>query len=357
MLTIHLVYAHGPRISCPDAIGRHLGNRLQARYNVLYYNWQDTRLIRPGPDDVLIGHPHPVPWTCFRRSVRLPGWKRVLLMSPYHHGDDVQVAFLESVIARCDLYLAITGNYWFSTIDESLYSHWRPKMVHLDLAVDRAEFPPIKMDFNAPGQRRFVYIGNCFPGKNVGYLTHIARLMPEVEIAWIGQGRPGIPGLRPLGYQDFATDEARNILARYDFMLTVGKADANPATILEAMAWGLIPICTPQSGYVGYPGIVNVPLDHPEEVVRILRQLQQQPDEQLKAWQAKNWQLLDTHFNWDRFARQVMDAIESDASPALGHEPRARAWWIRWAALRSPHFYLRPRNLKRFLQAVYRENG
>ena len=357
MTTIHLVYAHGPRISCPDAIGRHLGEHLETRYNVLYYNWQDTRLIRPGPADVLIGHPHPVPWTCFRRSARLNGWKRVLLMSPYHHGDDVQVAFLESVIRHCDLYLAITGNHWFSSIDKSLYSHWLPKMIHLDLAVDRAEFPPIKQDFNAPGQRRFVYIGNCFAGKNVGYLTQIAHLMPDAEVAWIGRGKPGIPGLRARGYQDFNTDEARNILAGYDFMLTVGKADANPATILETMAWGLIPVCTPESGYVGHSGIVNVPLDHAQEVVRILRQLQQQPDKQVKAWQAENWQLLDTHFNWDRFSRQVIDAIESNTSPALGHMSRARAWRIRWAALRSPHFYLRPRNLKRFLQAIYWENG
>ena len=30
-----------------------------------------------------------------------------------------------------------------------------------------------------------------------------------------------------------------------------------------------------------------------------------------------NWQALNAHFNWDQFAQQVIDAIESDICPTL----------------------------------------
>jgi glycosyltransferase involved in cell wall biosynthesis len=301
-------------------------------------------------DDVLIGHPHPAPWTIFQRSMKRRGWRRVLMLSPYHHGDNIQVAFLDPIIRHCDLYLAITGNHWFSSVASSIFAHWQPKMIHLDLAVDRSDFPAIKTTFNPPGQRRFLYIGHSGWTKNTDYLSEIARLMPNTEFAWMGSGPP-IPGLKALGRQDFRTDPAKSLITAHEFLITVGRADANPATILEAMAWGLIPICTPQSGYSGYPGIVNVPLDNAEQAVAILYELQATPESRLHEMQAANWELLDQHFNWDRFAGQVIGAIESDASPALAPESWQRRLRLWQAFVSSPYFYLRPRNLRPWLRA------
>jgi glycosyltransferase involved in cell wall biosynthesis len=352
LIRIHLIYPHGPAISCPDAIGRHLADCLRKRYEVHLFNWDELRAITPAADgnDVLIGHPHPAPWTIFQRSVKRRGWRRVLMLSPFHHGDIEQVAFLYPIIQHCDLYLAITGNYWFSSITNSTFSHWQPKMIHLDLAVDRNDFPVIKTQFNPPGQRRFLYIGHSGWTKNTDYLGEITRLMPETQFAWMGSG-PQIPGLKALGRQDFRTDTVKSLVAAHDFLITVGRADANPATILEAMAWGLIPICTPQSGYSGYPGIVNIPLDDAEQAVSILRELQALPESHLHEIQAANWKRLDQHFNWDRFSGQVIDAIESDASPALDPESRERHLLLRRAFVTSPYFYLRPRNLRPWIRA------
>jgi len=351
MKTIHLVYPHGSRISCPDAIGRNLAVRLRERYEVILYDWNDWHAIEPGPNDVLIGHPHPMPWTCFRRSLKRPGWRRIIMMAPFNH-DDVQVAFADSFIRYSDLYLAITGNYWFSTIASSGFSHWLPKMIHLDLAVDRRDYPPIKLRFNPSGQRRFVYIGNCHKGKNVEYLSEIAKLMKDTDIAWVGNGRSGIKGLKPAGVLDFSTAHDKDFIAQYDFLITVGKADANPATILEAMAWGLIPVCTQQSGYTGYPGIINVPLDDPLRAAAILQDLQLQNNDSLTRLQAGNWALLDSHFSWDRFAARVIDAIESEDDPELGSETWQRKWMLRWAAMHSPYSPLRVKNLARFAKTA-----
>jgi glycosyltransferase involved in cell wall biosynthesis len=276
------------------------------------------------------------------------------MISPYSHGDDTQVAFVDPLIQRSDLYLAITGNYWFSSIASSGFAHWLPRMVHLDLAVDRRDFPPIKTRFNPPGKRRFVYIGNCFAGKNVGYLTEIARLSKDTEIAWIGNGRHAIRGLRPLGFLDFSTAPGKEVVAGFDFLITVGKRDANPATILEAMAWGLIPVCTPQSGYSGYTGIVNVPADDAPAAAAVLCELQQLDTDRLLELQRQNWSLLESHFTWDRFARQVIEAIECESTPPLGTEDWTRKWTLRWAALHSAYSPLRPLNLARFVKLSLR---
>jgi glycosyltransferase involved in cell wall biosynthesis len=250
----------------------------------------------------------------------------------------------------CDLYLAITGNYWFKRIGQSGFAHWQPKMRHLDLAVDRGDFPPIKQRFNPPGQRKFVYIGKDAWYKNVAYLSEVARLA-RMDIAWIGSGSD-YPGLRKLGRLDFATSEARQVVSEYDFLVTVGKADGNPTTILEAMSWGLIPVCTPQSGYEGYESIVNIPLGDAAGSVRILRNLQEVPESTLHRYQLANWRLLEDHFNWDRIGRDVIDAIEDTSSPLLGKESFKRRLEIRWAEIRSPYWgdYLDPNELSRRLR-------
>jgi len=349
--TVHLIYPHGQRISCPDAIGSNLGQRLAEHYTVRYYDWDDPRAIHPAPGDILLGHPHPNPWTIFRRSLALPGWQRILAIGPFSHADPRYCAFLDSFVARCHLYLAITGRYWFETVSQSIFAHWYPKMVHLDLAVDRRDFPPIKIRFNPPGQRRFVYVGHSGWTKNTGYLSEIARLMPETQVNWVGGGGRRIAGVTALGSQDFTTEQSRQLLASHDFLIIVSKADANPVTILEAMACGLIPVCTPQCGYTGYPGIINIPLGDAPKAVETLRRLQAMPEAELQSLQASNWQILDEYFTWDRFALQVKDAIESEEMPALLPVSLHQRLRIVRAELVSPLFFLRPVNALRY---VYR---
>lgn len=351
--TIHWVYPHGDAISCPHAIGRKVAERLRRRFAVAQYDWDDTRAIAPAPGDVLLGHPHPCPWTVFRRSARRPGWSRVLVMSPYHHGDCVQVAWLDPIVRRSDAYLALTGNFWFASLDRSPFSHWRPRMTHVDLAVDRGDFPALKRRFNPPGRRRFLYIGHSGWQKNPRYLREIARAMPEASFAWIGAGPAALPGFRALGAMDFRAPEARRAVADHDFLLTVGRADANPATVLEAMAWGLIPVCTRESGYAGHPGIPNVPLADAASAARVLRDLQDAPEERLLEMQALNWEALERRFTWDRVAAQVVAAIASEDRPPCAEPSPLRALRIRWASLVSPYAAWRPSNAWPFLKRAW----
>lgn len=344
-MTIHLIYPHRGSIACPDAIGRKLAEGLQERFEVRLYEWQDRRRLSPSPGDVLMGHPSPIPGTIFRRSMQQPGWRRIIALAPYAHGSVSQMAWAQEVIPGCDLFLAITGKYWFSRIASSSFSHWLPKMIRVDLAVDRREFPPLKHRFAAPGERRFLYIGSDHWTKNLSYLSAIAKGLPKSEVGWIGEGGP-VPGLKALGKQDFRTDRARALVAGFDFLITVGKTDAAPATILEAMGWGLIPVCTPQSGYEKREGIVNIPLNDLRGAMDVLTWLQGVDEAQLGDWQRQNWNALEEEFTWKRFTDQAIWAIETTHSPPVASTSVGRRLGLRAAAVRSSYAWWRPRQIR-----------
>lgn len=331
-----MVYPHGERISAPDSIGREVGRRLESSYDVQYYDWDSRRRIEPKAGDVLVGHPHPTPGTCFSASARSPLWGRKIMLCPFNH-DPSQVGFLDRVIPHVDAYLAITGSYWFDSIERSAFAHWRPKMVHVDMAIDPVRYPPIKSAFNPMGARSFVYIGHSGWQKNTRYLGELAKAMPDALFDWIGSGDDSIPGLNRLGPMDFLTAEAREIVAGHDFLITVGLFDANPTTVLEAMGWGLIPVCTPQSGYYRNPGVVNVPANDAAGAVSVLEELNHADETVLVQMQRENRDQIASHFNWDRFTAQVTAEIESTETRPMGRETMRRRMALRWSEVTSPY--------------------
>lgn len=334
--TVHLVYPHRDRISAPDSIGRNLAARLGNGYDVVLHDWDARYQIKPNPGDILIGHPHPDSRTVFQASASSTGWSRRLALSPYNE-DPFQVAFLDAVIDHCDLYLAITGPYWFRRINRSLFSHWAPKMRRLDMAVDRSDFPPVKARFAPAGERRILYIGHTARMKNVGYLGEIARSMPTVSFGRIGPPGKPIDGVTDLGWRDFSTSDARSFVSTFDFLISTSRYDANPTTILEAMAWGLIPVCTPQSGYESIPGIPNIPLDDPQRAAQILVELQHLPQDDLLEMQRLNWRRLDREHTWESFAANVLQSIESGEAPVLLRTAASQRAALRLAAFISPY--------------------
>ena len=260
------------------------------------------------------------------------------------------------MIPYVDAYLAITGSYWFDSIDRSLFSHWLPRMTQLDMAINPADYPPVKTGFNPAGGRSFVYVGHSGWQKNTAYLTELAGLMPKARFDWIGSGHESIPGLCSLGPMDFSMRSARQIVSHHDFLITVGLFDANPTTVLEAMGWGLIPICTEQSGYYRNQGIVNIPADDAAGAAAILEGLNHADEAVLEGLQQFNRDQIASHFSWDRFAGQVIDEMESDEHKALGRETIERRIALRWGELRSPYSPIRPQAIRRRLSQFRRSS-
>lgn len=345
---LHLVYPHGPGINCPETIGRHLAQSLAKHYDVVLHRWDSFETLKPDKKSLLLGHPHPVPGTVFRKAAAKGGWRRVLMLCPFN-ADPAQVAWLDSVVEHCDSWLAFTGPYWERALPASPMARWLPRFRRLDLAVDQREFPFLKKRFAAPGRRAFIYLGHSGWPKNTAYLAQLAAAMPSTRFSWAGSPRGGaIPGVRHLGLLDFRERRAQTLVAEHDFMITVGSFDANPATILEAMAWGLVPVCTPQSGYETRDelGVINVPLNNVSAAVTVLKRLQFMPLSRLKALSIHNRFRLDSHYHWARVTAEVVKALEEKKRPAL--DTRGRLG-LRLRALVSPFSFLHPRWILRTL--------
>jgi hypothetical protein len=164
-------------------------------------------------------------------------------------------------------------------------------------------------------------------------------------------GNQPLKNIKGLGKFDFSNKEAKELIQEYDFLITVGSADANPTTILEAMAWGLIPVCPVQSGYEGFSGIRNISIDSMEDAVTTIKHLQSVSEVNLKKWQQENLASLDKHFNWKRFCAQVIYEIESEEKPDLTETSFTNRLFLLFAEFRSPSFWGRPINFYHFLKA------
>ena len=66
-------------------------------------------------------------------------------------------------------------------LKDSPFHHWKPKIIHLDLAVDRNDFPFIKENFSPINNRRLIYIGHSEWYKNIRFLDKISELTPNTN--------------------------------------------------------------------------------------------------------------------------------------------------------------------------------
>lgn len=327
--TVHLVYPHGDVSSCPDAIGRHLAEHLGEELQVVLHDWDSAEVIPATPSAALVGHAHPRRRTCFRLSAANVGWGRVILLEPFTTNPR-QVGFLRRVVPRCDQFLAITGPWWANQVPKSRTRGWIPRLSYVDLAVDRSDFPVLRTESHAPAERRLVYLGGDSPYKNLGYLDEIAGSLGAGSVSWVGPGRWQPKHVVRRGHLDLRTPEARATMGEFDFLITVGHSDANPATILEAMAWGLVPIATPTSGYGGQDGVIELPLGDVSAAVDRIRGWLQVPGDVIGRLRSDNWHRLDSYFTWERFSDQVRQAIlDERPRPPIEVLPRdavALAW-------------------------------
>lgn len=288
---IHFVYPYDPaRIAAPWSIGNHVSAGLRARgYEVQQYDWEDRRTIVPQIGDVLLGHPHPTDGFVFRNGL-VGSWRRVVALAPFN-GSEANRVFTASWIERVDHFLAICGPHWAQQLP--------PHSSAVDMAVDRAAFPRVT-SFAEPGRRSIGYIGCTVTDKGTEYLAALSELV-NAPIYHFGSGEVGGRVLE-CGYHDFC----RSVPVA-DFVITTGRNDANPTSILEGCSWGMLAFCTPESGW-GEDVAIHVPLDDVDAAAALVN----------------NWLALDSfvlegrrsevdaalpRYSWDRFVDKVVEAI------------------------------------------------
>lgn len=362
-MTVHLVYVNEPSIDTTNAIAREVSKRLANHFRIVVCHPNDPVVIQPRQGDVLIGHPNRYGDCAFRRAFEQPGWAKRIVFAPFSHGLLADAAAIDDLVCEADLYLAITGSYWFDSVESTLVSHWRYKMMRCDLGVNREHYPRIKRHFNPAGQRRFLYIGNADPMKGGDYLMQLANANPDIDFGWIRASdsrdclgsvvEPQTRGLsrRMLGsklvphYADWHLPGGMLLAAGYDFILNCGRSDAMPCEVLEGASWGLLPVTTPECGFAADDWMSHVPLGDVAAASRVLRALNECPEEALLARQAAGFRQLETRYHWDHVARQVREAIEAPI-PAAPDDPA-------WRAMRQSN----RRRLKGILRKERRANA
>lgn len=317
-MAIHLVYAgdhDDGRIQSPYCITRNLYAFLSQRAEVVYHKWDACYDIDLKPNDVLIGHPHYSAETVVQRAFRnnLPCKARCLI-HPFHHRR-VEDNFPFDHLARAaDKIFSICGPYWYDTVGDTQFAHWKEKMIRLDMAVDTKTWAYRKQSFNPVGCRGIVYVGSNMPQKNVNMLTKIAQKMKDTRFDWYGGdgGHPfaRLPNVHVEGWADFTPAKIADICYRNDLFVNVSISDANPTTLLEfCLASGIVPICTETSGYWKDECFINIPHDV-DQSVAIIRDWLNRPSEELIARSLSNRLVCEERYTWKRFCETVWSELE-----------------------------------------------
>jgi glycosyltransferase involved in cell wall biosynthesis len=233
------------------------------------------------------------------------------------------------LVAQADVVFGIMGKYWYDTLEMSEFADWKSKITRVDMAIDASHYPYLKRGFNRPGARGYLYIGRNSAEKGTHLLSQVFERLDDYPRGWIGSG-PEIPGVpRISDWRQLTPAFMAGVAEKFDFLVNFSISDANPTTILEAMAWGLPVACTPESGYYNEPTILPLSKDNVDESVRTLRWLQSAPEEALLELSLRNRKLVEQHYTWGRFTDTVWSTISRVAGlakvtpPASERLPRA----------------------------------
>jgi len=316
MRRLHFVYAEDPSTSRIDgavAITKNVYNALIRHYEVIYHRWDAHHDIDLQPDDIFLGHPNYPPTTITQRVfAQNKPCRAKCIIHPLHTKNAQDNLPFDHMARAADIIFSICGPYWYDTLPGTPFAHWQPKIVRLDMAVNSDIFPRIKTKFNE--KRKLVYIGSATEHKNLGYLAEIMKAMPDVQLSWYGgfleHPLARLPNVRTVGWQMLVGEVAKEICDNHDIFVNVSFSDANPTTLLEASAWGLIAGCTPQSGYYNDPKFFELRLDDVQFCVNQIRKMMALPEPELLTMADRNRADVVTNYNWDVFTSKIINNLK-----------------------------------------------
>lgn len=313
---VHLVYPCADIPRAPEIIGFKVKQILERRgFEVIPHAWDAPYSITPEIGDIIIGHAHPLANTVFRKSIAKPGWGRRILFQPFNYALQ-QNGYLDSLIDNVDLFIAICGEYWGQNLSKSPFAHFKPIFHPINLAVDVEKYVLTKQyNTENDGKRKFVYVGNDHPGKNLKYLDALAK-HSETEINWIGGHNKSYQNLISHGKIPIPSDQYFKIIAKVDFHIIASKYDANPTTVLETAASGLLQVTSDTSGYLDERLRIPLSLNITEDA-KLLRRISGMTSKELWVKRAALSKLLREDYSWQAFEERFLDILFSNYTPQL----------------------------------------
>jgi glycosyltransferase involved in cell wall biosynthesis len=189
------------------------------------------------------------------------------------------------------------------------------------MAVDAAAFPYLKTSFGPPGQRSYAYIGRDDLEKGTDILAEVFRRLPY-SLHYYGTVNPNSPllGLGNIhlhGWTDLNHEWMHDFARQCDFVVATGRSDANPTSLLEGAAWGLIPLASQECGYYIDAGdsqpaqlhVGGLSIHNLDFTVQRLCDYNLAPEQDLLARSQLNRHLIESVYSWDRFCATVLSVL------------------------------------------------
>lgn len=286
----------------------------EINWGLQYYNWTNGGAIDHGPDDIIIGHPNYDHNTIIQKTFKANRPCRAKFTIHPLHTRDVSANFpFNDLVNQADGMFAICGKYWYDTLEQTQFAHWKPKITRLDMGINTDHYPFMKTVFNEPHLRRLLYIGSETHYKNLSYMTEIMKLIPDVQLYRYGGSSEHplshLPNVRTTGNVTLNSEMGRHLCNACDLMINVSISDANPTTLLECSSWGIPVACTPGSGYYGGDPFFEIPESNAVLAAQFIKNLLRGPDDVLYKASIKNRALMQTEYNWEVFCTKIWNKL------------------------------------------------
>lgn len=323
-MDLHFVYAGSPfedKKYSPFTITQNLYKFFDTKFDKIhYYDWYHQDPVQKvKKDDIIIGHPNYSPQTALRQLFEYD-CKAKFMLWPFHHSFTYINMPFDDLVAKADKIFTITGPYWFDTMDQTPFAHWKPKAIRVDMAIDSSYFKFYKKKFNPVGERTFAYIGCDRPEKGLDILQAIFAKTPhKLHVYGNVDGGNGLLKLENViyhGWVDINQSWMKDFANQCDCFINTSRSDANPTTLLESAAIGLVTACTIESGY--YSNL------HPESdgvfwqvnpgdidgTIGMMNHLNTVPQSDLLAHTKAARKVIESKYNWDNFCNTIWDEVK-----------------------------------------------
>lgn len=287
------------------ALSAHLCHLLFSKGATVYsYGFQDiSGLDEAKEGDILIGHVGPWVKEAYDR-----GFRRIILYNPSNRWYPTRNsetfesnATIEEQVKIARMVIAQSGTSWRLTAENPDLWKWR----WIDIGVDRSLFPRKKDSFSPPGKRKFCAI-NLYNAKEKGsdIVISLVKSRPSYQFTWIAGEKVNQPNVKYYNFIPNTSKKFQKIVTDCDFLLVPSREDAQPGTVCEAIALGLIPVVSYMSGYsIGYPSVVFS--DNVEEWLKIVDTLQNISEKELHQFRLLLDRYLDYCHNWPIIEEQI----------------------------------------------------
>ncbi len=295
-------------------VGRFLRDRARAiGYEFQYRNLDSAEHDAIGPQDIVIGHSlYPDGW--LNRALDSDA-KVKIVMQPYQPlmVGKGEIPWIKALFAKADHLLLITGPSHWDTMPDTPFADWRARATRLDMAVNLDLHPHSKSHWNVPGKRRFLAIGVDVPVKGMDLIADLARA-GGFHLGYFGSALPErfqhVPQFYHYGGCDFTPELQAHVTRQYDYFISLARADANPTTLLETAAWGMLPLCNAESGYWPDKPFLELRKDDMAFNLQQIDYLQSAPDYRLRERAAWIRSEVAERHTWDKFCGTVWEEVE-----------------------------------------------